>query len=232
MRWHGRDRETILLRYGVLGLLIERRGYGYELVKRLSHRLGAAWQLNPSAVYGALDQLEDAKLIAPVSKANVEPPPDRQSRRAERVIYEATEDGVAEFQDWLARPSVRVNPIRSEIQLKVALAGPDNVPPLLASIAQEEWTIVRRLHEECQAASQARGEQQASARATNAAARGNESTSTEWPTAAAALVNAAAATRLQAELAWIGVVRETLQRMSAEQINAAGNMGLPGAVIR
>ncbi|HEX4838008.1 MAG TPA: PadR family transcriptional regulator [Solirubrobacteraceae bacterium] len=215
-------------------MLIERRGYGYELVQRLSDRLGAAWRLNPSTVYGALDQLEDAELIAAAAAAaagaRLGPEADRQSRRAGRVVYEATDSGISEFRAWLARPSARVRPIRSEIQLKVALAGPDNVPPLLASIAQEEWTIVQRLHDECQAAGQVRGEQLEAARATAGQARANElKLSPAWPSAATALVNAAAATHLQAELAWIGVVRETLQRMSAEQINAAGNVGLPGA---
>jgi DNA-binding PadR family transcriptional regulator len=240
-----RDREKIMLRYGVLWLLIEQRGYGYQLVQRLSERLGPAWRLNPSTVYGALDQLEAAKLIeaAPVMGAEAhadQPISERPSRRAARIVYEATERGVGEFQAWLARPSLRATPIRSEIQLKVALAGPDNIPPLLASIAQEEWTIMRRLDEECQAAGVTRrgtphlaiapDEQSHESRATSARAEGGESTpSGGWPSTATALVNAAATTRLQAELAWIEVVRETLQRMTAQQISTAGRVGLAGA---
>lgn len=51
------------IKHAVLGLLLERRGYGYELMQRLEGRLGPAWKLNPSTVYAALDQLEDEGMI-------------------------------------------------------------------------------------------------------------------------------------------------------------------------
>ena len=153
-----------LVKYGVLGLLIEQRGYGYDLVQRLARRLGVTWQLNSSAVYTALDQLEDEKLIEAVpAKAERMRPAARPSRRSERVVYQATERGVAEFRAWLARPSERVDPIRSELQLKVALAGADNVSPPLASIAHEEWLIARHLHEACLSVKERRGGDQADA---------------------------------------------------------------------
>ena len=148
-----------MLRYGVLGLLIERRGYGYELVQRLSARLGTAWQLNPSAVYTALDQLEDEGLIAAAAvaaPADVATSERRSSRRGpgRRVVYDATDLGLREFRAWLERPSERVDPIRSELALKVALACPDSVPSLLASIAHEERLILRSLKDECVPAEQ------------------------------------------------------------------------------
>jgi DNA-binding PadR family transcriptional regulator len=215
----------MLLKYGVLGLLIERRGYGYELVQRLDDRLGEAWQLNPSAVYTALDQLEQDTLIRrtrrpprEVSASDSSVDVRRRargsrpgSRRSERVVYEATSRGEEEFQQWLARPSVRVDPIRSEIQLKVALAGPDDVPPLLSSIAQEEW-IVRRAHQECLAA--------AGSRLAATGADPSQLACDTWPSAARALVNAAAARRLEGQLEWIEAVRETLQRLAASRIAA------------
>jgi DNA-binding PadR family transcriptional regulator len=220
--------EAVLLKYGVLGLLIERRDYGYQLVQRLSERLGAAWQLSPSAVYGALDQLEDAELIAAVQAGGEEPAPERRSRRAARVVYEATEPGIGEFQAWLARPSVRASPIRSEIQLKVALAGPDNIPPLLASIAQEEWMVAQCLREECRPAGLAAGQRPSVAALAEDRPEGGQPSAPTWPSVATALVSVAAVTRLQGELAWIEVVRETLQRMSREQVDAAGRLGGPG----
>ena len=193
-------------------MLVERRGYGYELVQRLVRRLGAAWQLNPSAVYTALDQLEAAALIRKAG-AVAGKEQQRSSRRVERVIYEATPLGVQEFEQWLARPSMRLDPIRSEIQLKVALAGPDNVPPLLASIAQEEW-IVKRVHQECLIAAGQGG----AARRDVRQAVGDDS----WPVAASALVNAAAIHQLEGQLAWIETVREALQRLSAEDLGVQG----------
>jgi DNA-binding PadR family transcriptional regulator len=238
-----------MLRYGVLGLLIERRGYGYQLVQRLSERLGSAWQLNASSVYGALDQLEGTGLIEAASggaagvggDAGTDAealtrgsPTDRPSRRAARVVYEATDRGVGEFQAWLARPSLRTSPIRSELALKVALAGPDNVPPLLASIAQEEWTIAQRLSDQCGALGLAPAELPAAIPPIelpkiDASSSSGESVVRAWPSTATALVAAAATTRLQGELAWLECVRATLQRMSAQQIAAASRAGLVGA---
>lgn len=211
-------KETILLKYGVLGLLIERRGYGYELVQRLTQRLGAAWQLNPSAVYTALDHLESDELIRGRWRRLRDASEHVGARRGERVIYEATDQGADEFERWFGRPSVRVDPIRSEIQLKVALAGPDNIPPLLASIAQEEW-IMRRMQEECRAGTGGVHGREAAA----------PSQGERWSDAAAVLVNAAADARLAGQLAWMASVRETLQQLSAVHLNALGGVETPSA---
>lgn len=216
-----------MVKYGVLGLLIERRGYGYDLVQRLARRLGIAWQLNPSAVYTALDQLEEEGLIeaAPIG-AEQSPPSERRQRRAGRVVYQVTELGEAEFRAWLSRPSERVDPIRSELQLKVALAGPDNVPPLLASIAHEEWLIAQHLHEGPVAAGLEEGTRPRNGSSEVELANDLSETSA-WSTVAAALVNAAATTRLRGELAWLQAARETLQRMSTRHISAIAHVELP-----
>ena len=217
-----------MLRYGVLGLLIERRGYGYELVQRLAARLGSSWQLNRGSVYTALDQLLAAGLIEVVSDGSealedhdrVNAPgmsqaglrdgrAERRSvgkpgtaRRSARVIYGATERGVGEFNAWLARPLRRVEPIRSELALKIALAAPENVPPLLASIAHAERLIARSLQVE---------------RRDTASGRDSDG----WPLAASSFVSAAAAGHLQCELDWLAAVRETLQHMLGENFTAS-----------
>jgi DNA-binding PadR family transcriptional regulator len=196
----------------VLGLLVERRGYGYQLVQRL-----AARQLKSSAVYAALDQLESEGLIGIAASARlVQDGGARSSRRTERVVYEVTERGREAFERWLASASEQAEPIRSELALKVALAGPDNVPPLLSAIEQEEALIMERL---C-------AEQVGTERERSALGAG-------WAAAASALVNEAATRRLQGELAWLGAVRETLQRMAAESLGVctppSGMAGASGA---
>jgi DNA-binding PadR family transcriptional regulator len=236
-------RRRTVLRYGVLGLLIERRGYGYELVQRLAARLGAAWRLTPSAVYTALDQLEEAALIEAVPAADAgaveiagSAAARRAARRTGRVVYRATERGAAEFEAWLARPSARVEPVRSELALKVALAAPDTVPALLASIVHEERMILQSLQEEHGGAREDRAPAPAPSRAravaplrvveaepTVAAGRGlglaSDGRAVAWPAAASALVSAAASTRLEGELAWLATVRVTLQRMLRENVS-------------
>jgi DNA-binding PadR family transcriptional regulator len=200
-----------VLRYGVLGLLIERRGYGYELVQRLARRLGAAWQLNPSAVYGALDQLEAQGLIEPVAaaaKASGGAEPVRPlSRRGERIVYEATERGVAEFERWLARPSERLEPIRSELALKLALGSAERAPTLLAAIEHEERLIFACMQEECEAAAGRSAEKRSPA----LRLVGEQRTAAELAAAgASSLVAVEMTLRLQAELDWLSIARETL----------------------
>lgn len=137
------------LKHAVLGLVLERRGYGYDLVQRLTDRLGPAWQLTPSAVYFALDQLSDAGLIAAVAGTGAD---DRQGgQRAARVVYEATHLGVAAFAEWLARPVPRPEPVRSALLLKVAVVDEPNRAPLAAAMAHEE-TQIERLRDACAAA--------------------------------------------------------------------------------
>jgi DNA-binding PadR family transcriptional regulator len=191
-----------MVKYGVLGLLIERRGYGYELIQRLSARLGPAWDLSRSAVYAALDQLESDGHIRSVSRvAEEEPSSPRVSRRSERVLYEPTDQGIAEFRRWVAEPVARAEPIRSELHLKLALAGIDQLPELLDAVAHEEQMTTRR-HEECVAAT------------TKLVAAGPGGAQISWAATGASLINAAAAERLQGELVWIRSVRELLERVN------------------
>ena len=49
-------------KYAVLGLVIERPGYGYQLAQRLEERFGCS-EFAPSGVYSALDQLSRDSLI-------------------------------------------------------------------------------------------------------------------------------------------------------------------------
>ena len=54
------------VKYAVLGLLAQRRGYGYDLVQRFEEQVGPAWQLNAGAIYVALDKLEQEGLVRPL----------------------------------------------------------------------------------------------------------------------------------------------------------------------
>jgi DNA-binding PadR family transcriptional regulator len=178
-------------RYAVLGLLLERRGYGYELVQRLSERLGPAWQLTPSSVYAALDQLESGGLISPV-------PPDRppegiaERQKSRRVVYEITEAGRHVFAKWIIQPAHRQEPIRSELHLKLAFARPSDVDGLLSTLLHEE-RLLQMLTRDCEdlAVSDIRG-----CRA--------------WEYRKASMVRGGAVARLQADLRWIATAREAL----------------------
>lgn len=180
------------LKFGVLGLLLERRSYGYELVQRLTDRLGPAWQLNPSAVYAALDQLEDTELIRESrrSDGSASRRDGETRRRAGRVVYEATETGETAFGRWMSSASLRGEPIRSELRLKLATGAPDHVPSLLEAIEREHWRL-RTLR--VKIASSASGPVN------------------DWPTQRHELLRTAALVRIDADLAWLASARAALE---------------------
>jgi DNA-binding PadR family transcriptional regulator len=182
-------------RYAVLGLLLERRGYGYQLVQRLNERLGPAWQLTPSSVYAAVDQLQTDGLVEPIDRSESTAIPLHATRG--RVVYEPTEAGHDAFAAWVGKPSMRQEPIRSELQLKVAVARPEDVPALLEAI-EHERAMAETLAAEC-------------AEAASQFGAGNDGASK-----AAALVRAAAHARLSAEIAWLRHARQTLEAVAAD----------------
>jgi DNA-binding PadR family transcriptional regulator len=183
------------VKHAVLGLLLERRSYGYELVQRLTNRVGPAWSLSPSAVYGALDQLEAAGAVQGQLREAVGREGDRPSRRGGRVVYAPSLKGVEVFRRWIESPSARREPLRSELQLKVAFARPEDVDVLLRTLEQEEGRL-RGVHAEC-----------AKARGSLAGAGAQD-----WSAMAAGLIQAAALRRVEAELAWIEDARDALVR--------------------
>jgi len=96
------DRSVFQMRspinWAVLGLLIGRTTYGYDLVKRFERTYGDALDLNsPSQVYGALTALEGRGLIEHLPPEG--PLPDAQ--RQLKLRYQATVQGRTSYQDWL-----------------------------------------------------------------------------------------------------------------------------------
>jgi len=78
----------------VLGLVIERPSYGYELSRRLVERLGELLPVSRSHVYGALDALQRGGLIEPLPAA-------ADTRRQPKVHYRATPAGRRAFEEWV-----------------------------------------------------------------------------------------------------------------------------------
>src|SRR3954453_16097395 len=94
--------DAMSVKYAVLGLLAQRRGYGYDLVQRFEEQVGPAWQLNAGAIYVARDKLEQEGPVRPIVAVDGEAPVTRRRtvRGAPRVIYEATPQGLERFEDW------------------------------------------------------------------------------------------------------------------------------------
>lgn len=116
------------LKHAVLGLVIERPGYGYELTKRLGERVGG-YQLADNAVYPALDSLERAGLIRRRDR-------DGRAHR-QRIWFEATPNGHEEFAAWMGTPS-EVAPLRGALRMKIAVATVDDLPQLIEETRAQE----------------------------------------------------------------------------------------------
>ncbi|MGV9817013.1 helix-turn-helix transcriptional regulator [Nocardia xishanensis] len=83
------------LRHGLLGLLADQPGSGYDLTRRFEETLGAIWPAKHPQIYGELTRLAEEGLV----EAAAEGP----RRRKE---YRITEDGTAELRRWLVHVDV------------------------------------------------------------------------------------------------------------------------------
>jgi DNA-binding PadR family transcriptional regulator len=126
-------------KHAVLGLVIERPGYGYQLAQRLDERFGSSG-FALSGVYSALDQLSRDELVRSSGETAAIP----GSRAAPRTVYEATEEGVDHFEDWMLDAS-STPPLRDELHMKIALCRPHNVPRLIDVISGQELVCLGRL---------------------------------------------------------------------------------------
>jgi DNA-binding PadR family transcriptional regulator len=119
------------VKHAILALLLERRGYGYELVQRFEERIGPGWRLNPSAVYPALDQLERDGLVTSAARRG-------GTQRSPRIVYAPTAAGEAALDAWLRATHAPPEPIRADLHLRIAFARPQHRVALVAQLGAHE----------------------------------------------------------------------------------------------
>jgi DNA-binding PadR family transcriptional regulator len=109
--------------WAVLGLVIERPSYGYELFQRLERRYGGVLEPPISQIYAALNALERAALIEPLpEEARTLEPDDGlrpAARRQPKVHYRATASGARAFRTWVAE-QIREDPRHVELLRRIA----------------------------------------------------------------------------------------------------------------
>lgn len=188
-------------KYAVLGLVIERPGYGYQLAQRLDERFGASG-FAPSGVYSALDQLSRDEFV----RAAGEMGPGPARRAAPRTIYEATNEGIDHFESWMLGSSP-APPLRDELHMKIALCRPRNLPRLIDMVYGQELACMGRL----------RDLKQLSER--EAASDGRE-----WSRLMRILSRDAEIASWKARIEWLQSARELLERLlrDSERSHAEG----------
>ncbi len=179
-------------KYAVLGLVIERPGYGYQLAQRLEERFGSSG-FAPSGVYSALDQLSRADLVRSAGEMGAGP----ARRAAPRTIYEATTEGVDHFEAWMLGSSP-TPPLRDDLHMKIALCRPHNLAPLIDLVYGQELACLGRL-----------GDLKRIAEVEPADSRA-------WPRLMRVLARDAEVAFWNARIEWLQSARELLERMSEE----------------
>jgi DNA-binding PadR family transcriptional regulator len=101
-------------KHALLGLLLEKPSYPYELGNRLHRRLGPAWRLNPGQLSQTISRLERDGHIETVRGSG---------ERDERQVKAITSEGLEEFERWFDDDNAPLRPTRGPLLVKVTFAG-------------------------------------------------------------------------------------------------------------
>jgi DNA-binding PadR family transcriptional regulator len=116
------------LALAVLACLFEKPMHPYEMAQTMRSRAKhESVKLNYGSLYGVVEGLERRGLIRALETT-------REGRRPQRTVYEITEDGKVEMNEWLAE--LVAVPVKEYLQFEAALSflpglPPDEVVPLL-----------------------------------------------------------------------------------------------------
>lgn len=128
-----------MVRYALLGLLMEQADYGYRLKRRFDERVGTLWHLNIGQVYQTLRALQRAGLVNEIEgEPTNEPYPGRR-------MFALTGKGQRVLERWLHRPPVRPRPVRDETLIRLLVLEPDRRAQAVARVTEQEHLYRREL---------------------------------------------------------------------------------------
>src|SRR3984957_1959640 len=121
------------LALAVLACLYERPMHPYEVAQTLRSRAKhESVRLNYGSLYGVVELLEKRGFVS--ARETV-----REGRRPERTIYEITDSGARELNDWLS--DLVATPVKEYLQFEAALSFLPVLPPDgAAEVLQERAT--------------------------------------------------------------------------------------------
>jgi DNA-binding PadR family transcriptional regulator len=186
--------------WALLGLVIQRPSYGYELVQRFERTYGNVLELSsPSQIYTALDALERRELIEklPLGEAP-------EISRQPKPHYRPTPLGVESHADWLIEQAHDERRRSHLFALQLAVLGPQGA---LAILERYEQACLLDASEATSAPHNRSGDREAGAPSANEGGQVGE--------LAARLLREEQRLSLQARLAWIGYARRELSALAA-----------------
>lgn len=124
-------------KHALLGLLLDRPAYPYELADRMQRRLGPAWKVNSGQLYQTIKALEQDGLIERVRGGS----PDYEGRH----VFELTDRGAQEFERFFAGAPEAVRLSRRPLLAKITFAGPERLEQALAKVDDYERECAQRL---------------------------------------------------------------------------------------
>jgi DNA-binding PadR family transcriptional regulator len=126
-------------KHALLGLLLHKPAYRYQLGDRLQKRLGPAWRINSGQLYQTIRQLAADGLIERVDSA-----PDDQD---ERHVFAITAAGAEEFERWFEESPSGTRLLRRPLLVKITFAGPERLESALKQIVAYEQECTARVKE-------------------------------------------------------------------------------------
>ena len=188
--------------WALLGLVIQRPSYGYELVQRFERTYGHVLELSsPSQIYTALDALERRALIEKL------PPSEApEASRQPKPHYRPTALGVEGHADWLIEQAHDERRRSHLFALQLAVLGPRGA---LAILERYEQLCLRDASEASSEPGDGPNARTAGASAPSEGRQVGE--------LAARLSREERRLSLQARLAWVGYARRELTALAAER---------------
>jgi DNA-binding PadR family transcriptional regulator len=125
------------MRHVFLSLLVDEPRHGYELKRNYDALVAPVWPpLNVGQAYVTLGRLERDGLVTHRTEA--------QTDRPDRKVYELTELGRKELEEWLSAPSDPAT-VKSEVVLKLIAARAAGAPVTRSLVAEHRQRCLEAL---------------------------------------------------------------------------------------
>jgi DNA-binding PadR family transcriptional regulator len=119
--------------------------HGYMLTTLVERRLGPAWGVTRQSVYGALNRLEEEGFVSSAWKSAM-----AGERGHRQRVYAATDRAETALSEWIRSPASK-EPVRVELQAKIAMSRAGDAPELLKALDTYERECFEMLRQSTEA---------------------------------------------------------------------------------